>query len=153
MVIDRINGLFRRSSTQRENEKNEEKVKAESLQETWEEYISTKPTTDDLSLLFIRYGENSIHESKEIKELVWKELKSRTDLRSEDLLRAVLYCGEPGWIPQEAWYMLPEEDLEKNLLERIVEQLGSSHPISQEIEERFGKTGKAVLEKMDAIVR
>jgi len=145
MIIQKINSLFRRST--------QEETSTESLLEIWEEYLSTKPATDDLSLLFIRYGENSIHDSKEVRELVWKELKGRADLENRDLIRAVLYCEEPRQISEEAWRMLSKEDLRQNDLEYIVEHLGSSHPISQEIEERFGKIGKAVLEKINAVVR
>jgi len=116
------------------------------VNELWEEYLSSKPSTGELAQLFF------MNKKEELCKLAWKELKSRSDIENEELLDVVLFCRKPEWISKEAWKMLSERNPKEHHLERIVRHLGATHPISKDIEKRFGSNRRHILSRIEALL-
>ncbi len=116
------------------------------VNELWEEYLSSKPSTGELARLLF------LNDKKELCKLAWKELKSRSDIENEELLDVVLFCRKPEWISKEAWKMLSERNPKEHHLERIVSNLGATHPISKDIEMKFGKNRRHILSRIEALL-
>jgi hypothetical protein len=116
------------------------------VSQLWEEYLSKKPSTGELTHLFF------LNKKEKINELAWKEIKSRSDIKNRDLLEVILFCSKPEWIVAEAWKMLSTRNPEEHELERIVRSLGVSHPISCEIEVNFGRNKEHSLRNIRNLV-
>ncbi len=124
----------------------DKKDKNAKAQELWQDYLSTKPSTRELGYLF--YRDNK----EELVELIWGEFTQRDDIKKNQLLEIVVSYKTPEWVKLEAWNLLDRFEIEEEDKERMTRALGSSHPISKEIEKLYGKNKEFFLEELEKVL-
>ncbi len=112
----------------------------------WQKYLSKEPKTGELTSIFF------LNEKKYLNELVWKEMRQRRDVEKVHLMEVLLFSKGPDWVSQEAFNMLLDYGLDDSDTNKIVDKFGTNHPISEEIEERFGLTKNHFLSKVSELL-
>ncbi len=112
------------------------------LEDAWKNYIKLNPSTSDLAGIFF------LNKNGQLNQLVWKELKCRDDIRSYDLQNVILHCETSEKIVQEAWKIFSQRNPKPEELEFLSRFLDESHPISMEIQEKFGTNSGHLLRKI-----
>ncbi len=109
---------------------------------TWEEYLSTGPTTREIARIFF------CNSNEGLNKLAWEELKSRNDIENKDILDVVLFCSKPRCIRDDAWEMLSNRNPSQDEINRILSTLKTSDQIVKDIIETFGPSKEYLLQKV-----
>ena len=120
--------------------------KEETLEALWKEYLSHKPTDDDLRSIIIQ--ETIVFP----KEKAFKELKKRKALKKEDALDTILFTRDAEDLKQEAWQSLYEMGPENSHLERIIKFLDNSDPIKKKAREILGRGKAEILSEIRQVI-
>ncbi len=122
------------------------KIFGGNLEGAWKDYIQSNPSTGDLVRIFF------LNKNGQLNELVWGEIKSRDDIKNDNIADIILHCQTSDQIVQEAWQLLSERSPSERDLDFLTRFLDESHFVSKEIEKRFGTQQGHLLRRVKNLI-